>query len=79
MESFFVQIGSVQGTEVNNVDRMVSYAATQLGLVISDAECADDWKAYKAVLSGEENTVTHLLNLVESAYPAAEISLKPVH
>lgn len=79
MDTFFVQIGSVQGTEVNNVDRMVSYAATQLGLVISDSECAADWRAYKAVLSGKETTVAHLLNLVVSAYPAAEISLKPVH
>ena len=79
MESFFVHIGSVNGTEVNNVDRMVSYAATQLGLTISNAECAEGWKTYQAVLSGEENTVEHLLNLVVSAYPAAEISLKPVH
>lgn len=79
MASFFVQIDSVEGTEVNNVDRMLSYAANQLGVVISDAQCAEDWKTWQAVLSGEQSTVNHLLNVVVSAYPAAEISLKPVH
>lgn len=78
MDSFVVHIGSVDGTEAWNVDRMMSYAAEQLGLKLSDAQCAEDWRAYRAVLSGEQTTVVHLMNLVGSAYPAAEISLKQV-
>ena len=78
MDSYLVHIDSVDGTEVCNVDRMMSYAASQMGLELKDAVCEEGWSAWRAVLSGEQNTVAHLLDLVESAYPAAEIRLQPV-
>ena len=78
MDSFMVHIGSVGGTEVYNVDRMMSYAANELGLEVRDAVCEEGWSAWHAVLSGEQTTVAHLMTLVESAYPAAKIRLKPV-
>lgn len=78
MDSYLVHIGAVDGTEVCNVDRMMSYAATQLGLVLTGAVCEEDWSAYQAVLSGQHQTVRHLLTLVESAYPGAEIRIRPV-
>jgi|GEM_PF-5898038 len=78
MKSYLVHIGSVDGTEVNNVDRMMSYAASQLGLTLSEAECAEGWSSYRAVLSGKHNTVRHLLTIVENAYPGADIEVKPV-
>lgn len=78
MDSYLVHIGAVDGTEVFNVDRMMSYAATQLGLVVTGAVCEEDWSAYQAVLSGQHRKVRHLMTLVESAWPGAQIEVRPV-
>lgn len=77
-ESYVLSVASAGGTEVCNVDRMVTYAADQLGLELSGAEVAEGWSDYRAVLSGETATLKHLLELVTSAYPAADIRVKPV-
>ncbi|HLR47053.1 MAG TPA: hypothetical protein VK092_07830 [Deinococcales bacterium] len=76
MSSFSVRIAAAGGTEAVNVDRMMAYAASQLGLQVSDVSCTEAWDDYRAVLSGRAETVTHLLKLVESAWPGADVQVR---
>lgn len=76
MNSFSVHIGSAGGTEALNVDRLMAYAANELGLEVSDVTCTEGWNDYRAVLSGREETVTRLLKLVTSAWPAARVKVR---
>ena|SRR5690554_1929386 len=73
-----VSIAEAGGTEATNVDRMMSYAARELGLQLSGTSCSEGWSSYSARLSGEAESVRHLITLVESAYPKADIRVEPV-
>ncbi len=70
-----LSIASVHGTEAQNVDRMISYAADQLGLQLSDTYCEEDWRSYRTNLIGSSARISHLMQLVEVAYPAADINM----
>jgi hypothetical protein len=73
--SYALSIASVDGTEAQNVDLMISYAADQLGLQLTDTVCEEDWRAYRTILEGPSAGISHLVQLVEVAYPAAEIRM----
>jgi hypothetical protein len=73
--SYALSIASVDGTEAHNVDLMISYAADQLGLQLTDTVCEEDWRAYRTILEGPSAGISHLVQLVEVAYPAAEIRM----
>jgi hypothetical protein len=75
--SYSLSIASVSGTEAQNVDRLISYAAEQLGLLLSETVCAEDWRAYRTNLAGSSDRISHLVQLVEVAYPAADIRVIP--
>lgn len=76
MSSFSVHIGVEGGTEALNVDRMMAYAAGELGLEVTDVSCTEGWDDYRAVLSGNGDKVAHLLKLVESAWPLARVQVR---
>ncbi len=73
-----VRIAEAGGTEASNVDTMMSYGARELGLQLSGASCSEGFSRYSARVSGEAASVRHLITLVESAYPKADIFVEPV-